>query len=353
MDDSLKCNIVSCRKSVSRDAKAVVTNCSHIFCLNCANTHASLTHPDPYPVCPACDSQLTEPEDVVCTSLNPSADYKSSVLSGLPPAIVLEIASRALNFWAYQQSMEATFQHMILKQAHERAATAEKDRDNIQNEAANEIRMLSERLTLSETELSNERRKVTEAAERYRNSQKQYEKLKANFERVRIQSLVNGVPDHRTETPLGQPRQAAFMSSQVTPARGAPAARADPDTRYFGTPPNEYGGAPRVNQLPTKNRTNLNILTLPVNQGHSFRSVRNKLPSTKNMASKTQIRSIREDSGEDNYHPMSRTAHSTGVSYDHFNSTNTRIDHLHPHLRTTSNHSRRRSGNLLHQPRPS
>ncbi|KAI9603351.1 hypothetical protein H4Q26_002672 [Puccinia striiformis f. sp. tritici PST-130] len=57
--------------------------------------------------------------DIVCTSLNPTSDYKSSVLSGLPPSTILDIASRALKFWDYQQSVEASFQKSVAKQAQE------------------------------------------------------------------------------------------------------------------------------------------------------------------------------------------------------------------------------------------
>ncbi|KAH9814534.1 hypothetical protein DFH28DRAFT_970285 [Melampsora americana] len=321
MNDSLKCNIISCRKSVTRDGKAVITNCSHIFCLSCANTHESLTHPNPYPVCPACETSLPEPEDVVCTSLNPSADYKASVLSGLHPSIILEIASRALNFC--------------------RAATAEKDKENMRHQAENEVKLLSERLTISENELNTERRKVHEAAERHRSAQNNYEKLKANFEKVRINSLVNSISNPRSDTPLGQAPQQTLKPPQVTPVRGDPIPRTDLATRSFGTPRHAYSGAPIPDQLRSINqRQNLqdarsNVLQVSDDGVHAFGSVRHRLPLATGLGPTFQARTKKRsnDNMETDYQTGRMMNHSTGPSDGQVRSVlgqskfQTRLDH--------------------------
>ena len=43
---------------------------------------------------------------MVVTRLNPAEDYKTSVLSGLSPTIVMECAGRALAFFSYQTAQE-------------------------------------------------------------------------------------------------------------------------------------------------------------------------------------------------------------------------------------------------------
>jgi E3 ubiquitin-protein ligase CCNP1IP1 len=48
------------------------------------------------------------PDDAVVAQLNPSEDYKTSVLSGLTPTIIMECAGRALGFYSYQASQEAS-----------------------------------------------------------------------------------------------------------------------------------------------------------------------------------------------------------------------------------------------------
>jgi E3 ubiquitin-protein ligase CCNP1IP1 len=46
-------------------------------------------------------------DDAVITQLDPSEDYKTSVLSGFTPTVVVECASRALSFYNYQAVHEA------------------------------------------------------------------------------------------------------------------------------------------------------------------------------------------------------------------------------------------------------
>lgn len=79
---------------------------SHIFCEDCAG-RLHLTNPNNrHKMCPACDQPLLNADDVVLANLNPTDDYKTSILSGLSPNTIMECAGRALNFWAYQTSQE-------------------------------------------------------------------------------------------------------------------------------------------------------------------------------------------------------------------------------------------------------
>lgn len=84
----------------------LLTATSHIFCTQCsgqlglANTAASQRF------CPACRTPLSNPDDVVETTLNPTEDYKTSVLSGLSPGTIMECAGRGLAFWTYQSNQE-------------------------------------------------------------------------------------------------------------------------------------------------------------------------------------------------------------------------------------------------------
>jgi E3 ubiquitin-protein ligase CCNP1IP1 len=47
--------------------------------------------------------------------MNPSEAFKSSVLSGLRPEIIMDICGRALSFWIYQSGQEMFFQQMLYK----------------------------------------------------------------------------------------------------------------------------------------------------------------------------------------------------------------------------------------------
>jgi E3 ubiquitin-protein ligase CCNP1IP1 len=81
-------------------------NTRHIFCHDCAAS-LGLSHPTTRNRhCPACQTVLLNPDDAVSTVLNPTEDYKTSVLSGLDPNTIMECAGRALGFWAYQSTQE-------------------------------------------------------------------------------------------------------------------------------------------------------------------------------------------------------------------------------------------------------
>jgi E3 ubiquitin-protein ligase CCNP1IP1 len=57
--------------------------------------------------------RLSNPDDVVVTNLNPTEDYKTSVLSGLSPNVIMECAGRGLSFWAYQTTQEMSVRSTV------------------------------------------------------------------------------------------------------------------------------------------------------------------------------------------------------------------------------------------------
>lgn len=79
---------------------------SHIFCVPCSNALGLSSSADGVRICPACDAQLANPDDAVATQLNPTEDYKTSVLSGLSPTIIMECCTRGLSFYQYQVTQE-------------------------------------------------------------------------------------------------------------------------------------------------------------------------------------------------------------------------------------------------------
>jgi len=104
MDVALRCNSLKCRAELIDHA--VVTTCSHIFCVPCSET-LRLANPNGNArTCPACATVLANPDDAVVTQLNPTEDYKTSVLSGLNPNTIMECAGRGLSFYSYQTNQE-------------------------------------------------------------------------------------------------------------------------------------------------------------------------------------------------------------------------------------------------------
>ena len=79
---------------------------SHIFCETCSDSLRLSIATAGVRVCPACDTHLTNADDAVLTTLSPSEDYKTSVLSGLSPGVIMECASRGMAFFQYQMAQE-------------------------------------------------------------------------------------------------------------------------------------------------------------------------------------------------------------------------------------------------------
>ncbi|CED85512.1 Zinc finger, RING-type, conserved site [Phaffia rhodozyma] len=158
----------SCRKLLAEQGRAVVTTCSHIFCIECAERLFKSSR-----LCPACESQLSEPDDVVICSLNPSNDYRTSVLSGLSPSIIMEICSRALSFWQYQITQEAAYQAMMLHKSQDRGLALERE------------------IAISKGEIQ-KRRKVRDVLEQSREKEREYGKLKNNYDKLKRRTFLVG-----------------------------------------------------------------------------------------------------------------------------------------------------------------
>lgn len=159
MDHTLTCNTLSCRRELTD--RALVTTCrfvsyisailhavsdahillySHIFCVECAQK-INLANQDNQTrsSCPACGSHLADPDGAVVTILNPSEEYKTSVLSGLSPSIIMECAGRALSFWAYQATQDICYQQYLYKTLSEKYSSLVTRLDKTVNEANSEI----------------------------------------------------------------------------------------------------------------------------------------------------------------------------------------------------------------------
>lgn len=183
MDTELKCNRLTCRRPVSD--RAVVTTCSHIFCVDCANELFNSSR-----LCPACETPLTEPDDVVVSSLHPTNDYKTSVLSGLSPSVILEICNRAISFWQYQIHQENAFQQAVVRNMNDKNAQLQKQLENVVREANSEVNLLTNKVAELERDLELERRKVREVHEASRERDKEYQKLKAQHDKIKRKALL-------------------------------------------------------------------------------------------------------------------------------------------------------------------
>lgn len=171
----MHCNVLQCRKTLSLEAEACVTSCSHIFCLECSNKLFSEAL-----VCPACNTGLPESGDIILSQLNPTEQYKSSALAGLKPEVVLDISSRAIAFYEYQVSQELCLKS-ILKNNIEEKYNALREQFNLMNRDLNHaVRVEKEKQAgiLKEKEL--EKKRGLQLSSQLEEKTKQFQKLQVS-----------------------------------------------------------------------------------------------------------------------------------------------------------------------------
>ncbi|KAK0944608.1 hypothetical protein LTR48_005697 [Friedmanniomyces endolithicus] len=188
MDFTLRCNSLKCRSPLAD--RAVVTTCSHIFCVPCSETLGLASDPAPAHssssaharVCPACETELAGLDDVVVTRLNPAEDYKTSVLSGLSPTIVMECAGRALAFFSYQTAQEILYQEFLARSLTDRYATLSSQMDKIIHDANAEITSLRDKLEAMHLDQKALEQKNHDLAEKYKGKSKQQQHLLRQYQ---------------------------------------------------------------------------------------------------------------------------------------------------------------------------
>ncbi|KAH8912881.1 hypothetical protein BR93DRAFT_933808 [Coniochaeta sp. PMI_546] len=230
MDRNLKCNVFGCDAELKEEA--FVTTCSHIYCCDCAARTGLTSEDRSQRVCPACKTQLPNQYDVFQNYLNPAEDWKTNVLGGLSPSIIMECAGKALSFWGYQMAMEMAFleganrrltveyELMVSKYEKElsnQKATLDRQATEIENKRA-EIEDLQQTNENLGSALKEKGRKLTQTEELY-----QKIKRKAMLEEIEHIEVYSTPQTHRHRAPgttsMGLPNVQGLVAG--TP-RGTP-----------------------------------------------------------------------------------------------------------------------------------
>ncbi|KAF9937940.1 hypothetical protein BGZ67_000712 [Mortierella alpina] len=183
-DQELKCNVLTCRVKLDALGKACVTTCSHIFCVTCATRAFDVAL-----VCPACETSLTKQDDIVFVELNPSQEYRSSILSGLSPEVIMEICTRAISFWTYQTSQEAKFQEMAQRTLEDKLSLVEKQLQRLTREVNVELNGFRDTVSGLQEELEQERRKSADLSGQLEEKMRQLSKVQAQYDRQKRRPL--------------------------------------------------------------------------------------------------------------------------------------------------------------------
>ncbi|KAG0318628.1 hypothetical protein BG000_004125, partial [Podila horticola] len=215
-----------------------------IFCVPCANKsfEAAL-------VCPACETSLTQPDDIGFVDLNPSQEYKSSILSGLRPEVIMEICTRALSFWTYQTTQEAKYQEMAQKNLEDKLGIVEKQHQRMTREMNAELTGFRETVGTLQRDLEQEKRKAVELNEQVEEKTRQLSRLQTTFDRIKRRPLFS-TPD----MPMPMPGPLDTDVHGGTPFSMHPSHSMDTTPHGFLSRPPHVSSFPMVH-----NNTNNNI----------------------------------------------------------------------------------------------
>ncbi|KAM0418590.1 hypothetical protein ACHAPT_012489 [Fusarium lateritium] len=204
MEQALICNNLQCRREVKETA--LVTTCSHLFCMECAERLGITEEAERRNTCPACQSQFNHNDDAVVANLNPGEEYKMTILSGLSPQVIMECASRALSFWVYQNTQSTYYQQHSYKVMADKLSALGIQYDKIMSDANTEIQGLEHKLSEMTAEQETLRRKndeiiqaLKEKSNKVLQLQELYDKVKRQAELSQIQKAASDAVDLTVE----------------------------------------------------------------------------------------------------------------------------------------------------------
>ncbi|KAF9148146.1 hypothetical protein BG015_010156 [Linnemannia schmuckeri] len=221
-------NLLTCRSTLSSLGKACVTTCSHIFCVDCANRAFGTAL-----VCPACETSLTQQDDIVFVDLNPSQEYRSSILSGLRPEVIMEICTRAISFWTYQTSQEAKYQELAQKTLEDKLGQLERQLLRTTREVNVELNGFRDTVTTLQKDIEQEKRKAADLTDQLDEKSRQLSKLQTMYDRQKRRPLF---PETAVSQHGAGGGRSLFSDDHVVQipggATGAPGIRGDPYQLY-------------------------------------------------------------------------------------------------------------------------
>ncbi|KAG9251821.1 uncharacterized protein F5Z01DRAFT_626503 [Emericellopsis atlantica] len=231
MEHTLTCNNLKCRTELAE--KALVTTCSHIFCLECAQQLGITAQSSNRRItCPACREVLSNPDDAVITKLNPSEDYKTSVLSGLSPDVIMECAGRALSFWTYQTNQEICYQRHLYKTLTDKYSVLNLQLDKTVNDANAELESLHQKHETLTAECEGMRRRNEGLVQQYRDKTRQVLQLQEAYDKV------------KRKVEVGEIEKAAFNAVDSSILHAAQQATQTYDAHNYARPQQQPGQAP-------------------------------------------------------------------------------------------------------------
>ncbi|KAF4125350.1 E3 ubiquitin-protein ligase CCNP1IP1 [Geosmithia morbida] len=167
----------------------------HVLACNNLKCRSQLTH---QALVTTCRSELPTPQDATITNLKPTEEYKTSVLSGLSPNIIMECAGRALSFWAYQTTQDIYYHQHLYQTLADKYSDLHVHLEKTMNDSNAQIERLQEKVNAMAAEQENVRRRNEDISQAYREKSKRllqvqelYDKVKCKAEMFHIEHAAS------------------------------------------------------------------------------------------------------------------------------------------------------------------
>ncbi|KAJ7057128.1 hypothetical protein C8F01DRAFT_992082, partial [Mycena amicta] len=95
-----------------------------------------------------------------------------------------------ISFWQYQSHQENSFQQAVVRNVNDKNAQLQKQLENVVREANGEINLLNTKNAELMRDFELERRKVHDLQEASRERDKEYQKLKAQLDKIKRKALL-------------------------------------------------------------------------------------------------------------------------------------------------------------------
>ncbi|KAJ1914247.1 hypothetical protein IWQ60_008880 [Tieghemiomyces parasiticus] len=162
-------------------------------------------------VCPACETVLAGKDEIVVTNLNPSGNYKTSILAGLRPELVAEIAALALNFWTYQVSQELAFRDMRMNQCQQDLKSREIHAATHLRQVEADLHLLKEKCEQVSCDHELEKRRAYELAEQLAEKERHIRRLQASVDQYKKTESLRSMQRMTESQPAQLPHQLSTL----------------------------------------------------------------------------------------------------------------------------------------------
>ncbi|RXK39524.1 hypothetical protein M231_03193 [Tremella mesenterica] len=109
-----------------------------------------------------------------------------SILAGLTPSLILEIAARGMSFWTYQTSQESEFQTLVLKNAQTRLAQLEQQVNTVNGE----LQIANTRIANLEGELETVNRQKQDLINEVREKDREMNRLRGTYDKMKRRAIL-------------------------------------------------------------------------------------------------------------------------------------------------------------------